>query len=75
MISRRHKVTDIHNPKRWRKKLDASNVSRKQVKETLSRLHSKYIKSHNADHLSRLKLGKPYFNAQLHHINVKDTPY
>ena len=31
IIARRHKQTDIHNPKRWRKKLDASNVTRKQV--------------------------------------------
>ena len=75
IIARRHKQTDIHNPKRWRKKLDASNVTRKQIKQTLIRLHSKYINSHHADHLSRLKLGKTYFNAQLHHINLKETPY
>ena len=75
IIARRHKQTDIHNPKRWRKKLDATNVTRKQVKQSTTRLHSKYINSHNADHLSRLKLGKTYFNAQLHHINLKDTPY
>jgi hypothetical protein len=43
--------------------------------QSTTRLHSKYINSHNADHLSRLKLGKTYFNSQLHHINLKDTPH
>ena len=57
------------------KKLDSPEVSRRQIRESTARLHSKYIDSHNADHLSRLKLGKTFFNAQLHHINQKDDPY
>jgi hypothetical protein len=40
-----------------------------------TRLHSKYVDSHDADHLSRLKLGKNHFNTQLHHSNLRDDPY
>ena len=59
IISRRHTRTDVHNPKRCRKKLDSPEISRKQIRESMARLHSKYMDSHNADHLSQLKLGKP----------------
>jgi hypothetical protein len=75
IISRRHPRADIQNPKRWRKKLDCPEITRKQIKESTARLHSKYGDSHNADHQSCLKLGKTYFNAQLHHINQRDDPY
>jgi hypothetical protein len=62
------------NPKRWRKKLDSPEVTRHQIKESITRLHSKYLDSHLADHLSRLKLGKTHLNAQLHHSNQADDP-
>ena len=58
IISRRHPRPDAHNPKNLRKKLDFRNVTRDQIKESITRLHSKYLDSHDADHLSRLKLGK-----------------
>ena len=75
IIGRRHARADIHNPKRWRKKLDAPEVTRQQIKESITRLHSKYLDSHLADHLSRLKLGKTHLNAQLHHSNQTDNPH
>ena len=58
IISRRHPRPDAHNPKNLRKKLDYSGVTSLQIKESIARLNSKYIDSHDADHLSRLKLGK-----------------
>ena len=42
IISRRHPRADIHNPKRWRKKLDCPEVTRKRIKESTARLHSKF---------------------------------
>ena len=75
IIGRRHTRADIHNPKRWRKKLDSPEVTRQQIKESITRLHSKYLDSHLADHLSRLQLGKTHLNAQLHHSNKKEDPY
>ena len=50
-------------------------MTRQQIKESITRLHSKYLDSHLADHLSRLKLGKTNLNAQLHHSNQTDDPY
>ena len=75
MINPKNKKNDICNTKRWKDKLDVEIVTELQVKECLRRLHSKYIDSHNADHLSRLKLGKTHFNAELHHHNQSDDPY
>ena len=75
IISRRHPRADIHNPKRWRKKLDRPEVTRLQIKENITRLHSTYLDSHLTDHLSRLRLGKTHLNAQLHHSNQRDNPY
>ena len=34
-----------------------------------------YLDSHNADHITRLKLGKTHFNAQLHHHHQSDHPH
>jgi hypothetical protein len=75
IISRRHPRPDAHNPQNQRKKLDCPGVTSNQVKESITRLHSKYLDSHDADHLSRLKLGKTHFNAQLNHSNLRDDPY
>ena len=52
-----------------------TQVTRDQIKENITRLHSKYLDSHDADHLSRLKLRKTQFNAQLHHSNIRDDPF
>ena len=58
IINRKNKRGDICNIKRWNDKLGIETVTEPQVRESLKRLNSKYIDSHNADHLSRLKLGK-----------------
>ena len=62
-------VTNLHNPTKWKKKLADDNVTYKQVKKAMIRLHSPYIDSTHADYLSRLKLGKTLFNNQLYAID------
>ena len=57
------------------RKIRDRNIHQNSCKECLTRLHSRYIDSHNADHITRLKLGKTHFNAQLHHHNQSDDPY
>jgi hypothetical protein len=57
IISRRHLRRDANNPKNLRKKLDFPDVTSLQIKESIARLHSKFIDSHDADHLVHFKLG------------------
>ena len=75
IINRQHPRADLHNPKKWRKKLDSPTITREQIKDNIIRLHSIYIDSNLADHLSRLRLGKTLLNAQLYHSNLKDDPH
>ena len=72
IIGKEHPLIDIHNPQKWRKKLGNDGITRDQVKTTMINLHSLYLDSASADHLSRLKLGKTLFNNQLHTIGIKD---
>ena len=72
VLGRGTPLPDIHNPKKWRKRLDDQNLTRIQVKKSMIHLHSPYIDSTSADHLSRLKLGKTLFNAQLFNIGLND---
>ena len=69
IIERSFMVTNLHNPTKWKKKLADDNVTYKQVKKAMIRLHSPYIDSTHADYLSRLKLGKTLFNNQLYAID------
>ena len=74
IISRSHKSTDVHNPSKWKAKLNDNLVTRSQVKQSIINLQSKYICSDTADTLSRLKLGKTLFGNQLFKIGITDTP-
>ena len=75
IISRSQKRSDVHNPSRWRVKLNDDQVTRNQVKQSRINLQSKYISSDTADILARLKLGKTLFRNQFYAINFTDTPY
>ena len=75
IISRSQKQSDVHNPSRWRVKLNDDQVTRHQVKQSRINLQSKYISSDTADILARLKLGKTLFRNQLYTINFTDTPF
>ena len=48
------------------------DISEKQVKNSLILLHSPYLDSAGADHITRLKLGKTLFNNQLFTIGILD---
>ena len=72
IISREHATYDIHNPTKWNKYLNTTQVTKKHIENMLINLHSPYIDSTTADHLSRLKLRKTLFNAQLFAINIID---
>ena len=72
VIRRGSPLPNIHNPTKWKKKLDDQNLTRNQVKKAMIHLHSKYLDSTSADHLSRLKLGKTLFNTQLFNIGLND---
>ena len=71
IIERSHRLTNIHNPAKWGKKLD-NNVTYDQVKKAMIRLHSPYLDSTCSDYLSRLRLGKTLFNNQLYTIGMID---
>ena len=72
ILGREHHHPDIHNPQKWRKKLGKDSITREQVKIAMKNLHSPYLDSASADHLSRLKLGKTLFKNQLHAIGIID---
>ena len=75
IISKAHKISDVHNPSKWRAKLGDSQISRSQLKQARINLHSKYLGSDTADILTRLKLGKTLFGTQLYRCGIFDTPY
>ena len=75
IISKAHKISDVHNPSKWRAKLGDSQISRSQLKQARINLHSKYLGSDTADILTRLKLGKTLFGTQLYRCGISDTPY
>ena len=72
VLGRGTPLPDIHNPTKWRKRLEDPNLTCNQVKQSIIHLHSPYIDSTSADHLSRLKLGKTLFNAQLFNVGLND---
>ena len=75
IIERAIITPNIHNPTRWRKKLQDNNITSDQVRKAMIRLHSRYIDSASADHLTRLKLGKTLFNNQLFIIGLMDNNF
>ena len=75
IISRSNKNTDIHNPYKWKAKINDNLITRTHVKQSIINLQSKYLSSDIADVLSRLKLGKTLFGNQLCRIGITDTPY
>ena len=75
IISRSHKTPDVHNPYKWKTKVNDNLITRSHVKQSMINLQSKYISSDTADVLSRLKLGKTLFGNQLCRIGITDTPF
>ena len=75
IISRAHKFPDVHNPLKWRLKLHFSNVTRSQIKQARTNLHSKYLSSDAADILARFKFGKTLFGTQLFKCGFCEHPY
>ena len=69
-IERANPIQCIHNPHKWRKKLENQYATANQVKKSMMHLHSPYLDSSTADQLSRLKLGKTMLNNQLHAIGI-----
>ena len=72
IIGRGQPLLDIHNPGKWNKRLNTTHVTHTHIKKCLMNLHSPYIDSSSADHLSRLKLCKTLFNSQLFSIGKID---
>ena len=72
IIGRGQPLLDIHNPGRWNKRLNTTQVTHTDVKKCLINLQSPYLDSSTADHLSRLKLCKTLFNSQLFSIGIID---
>ena len=62
----------MHNPLKWKRKLDDQYVTTEQVKKAMIHLHSPYLDSTSADYLTRLKLGKTLFRNQLFAIGLTD---
>ena len=75
IISKSHKTPDVHNPYKWKSKINDNLVTRRHVKQSMLNLQSKYISSDTADVLSRLKLGKTLFGNQLCKIGLTDTSF
>ena len=72
IIARENPLPDIHHPEKWIKKLGTGTITKEQVKNSFTSLHSPYLDSTNSDHLSRLKLGKTLFNNQLFAIGIRE---
>ena len=53
IISRSHKIPDVHNPFKWKTKIHDNLVTRNHVKQSMINLQSKYISSDTADLLSK----------------------
>ena len=75
IISKSHKISDVHNPSKWKAKLGDYQVSTSQLKQARINLHSKYLGSDAADILTRFKLGKTLFGTQLFRCGISDTPF
>ena len=75
IIARSHTRSDLHNPSKWRSKLNDNRISRAQLKQSKVNLHSKYLSSDIADTLTRFKLGKTLFGNQLYKCELSDSPY
>ena len=72
IIERNSTTIDIHNPEKWKRKLQCNNITSVQVQKAMTRLHSPFLDSISADYLTRLKLGKTLFNNQLFVIGRLD---
>ena len=72
IIERNSTTIDIHNPEKWKRKLQCNNITSVQVQKAMTRLHSPFLDSISADYLTRLKLGKTLFNNQLFAIGRLD---
>ena len=72
IIERSITSTNIHNPTKWKKKLEHNYITFGQVKKAMINLHSLYMDSTSADIITRLKLGKTLFNNQLFAIGLTD---
>ena len=75
IIAKSHKISDVHNPSKWRAKLGNNQVSSSLLKQSRINLHSKYLSSDTADVLTRLKLGKTLFGTQLYRSGISDSPF
>ena len=73
IIDRDKITTNMHNPSKWKKKLDDNYVTSEIVKKAMIHLHSPYLDSTSAENLTRLKLGKTLFNNQLFAIGLTDN--
>lgn len=54
IIARSHTRSDLHNPSKWRSKLNDNRISRAQLKQSKVNLHSKYLSSDIANSLTLL---------------------
>ena len=72
IIDRDKLTTNLHNPSKWKRKLDDQYVTSEQVRKAMIHLHSPYLDSTSADYLTRLKLGKTLFRNQLFAIGLTD---
>ena len=72
VIERGNTTTNIHNPAKWKKKLEHNNITFGQIKKAMISLHSPYLDSTSADIITRLKLGKTLFNNQLFSIGLNN---
>ena len=75
IIARSHTRSDLHNPSKWRLKLNDNQITRAQLKQSKINLHSKYLSSDVSDTLTRFKLGKTLFGNQLYKCELSDHPF
>ena len=65
IVAKSVKSKDIHNPDKWKQKLQDNSITSSQVKGALRSTHSKYLTPGAREILSRFYHGKTLFGNQL----------
>ena len=75
VIGSKRKKDDIHNPTRWRKKLEDETITSLQVRLAMKLIHSKYLDPDTRDTLCRFYHSKTMFGANLLAAGLTDDSW
>ena len=75
IIASKRKKVDIHNPQKWRNKLEDDSITSLQVRLAMRLMHSEYLDPNTRDLLCRFYHSKTLFGAQLLAAGITDDSW